>query len=109
MRCNGFFCQTEMQRVPGLQLSRSKVRGGQWQLQQHSLKNAKVEELWDSSFSSKLLFTALYCHKTNWLQQLRGFIPGIRLNWINQKINYLWPALSWILPKIPRIEFLALD
>ena len=47
-----------------------------------SLTNAKVEHLWDSSFSWELFLTSLPGHKINWLGQLRGFIPGIVLNWI---------------------------
>ena len=41
-----------------------------------SLSNSKVEHLWDSSLSWVLSGTALCCHKKNWPEQLRGFIPG---------------------------------
>ena len=34
-------------------------------------------------FSCKLFLTALCCHKINWLEQLRDFIPDTTLNWIN--------------------------
>ena len=49
------------------------------------VRTTEVEHLWDSSFSLKLFLSALCCHKINLLRQLRGFIPGIVLNWINPK------------------------
>ena len=53
----------------------------------NSVSNTKVENLWNSSFSWKLLLTALCCHKIYWLGQLKRFIPGIALKSITPKFS----------------------
>ena len=93
MRCNGFkraknaFGQTKMQRLSGLQFSRSEVLDRQYSSCSNKMSykchQSRTVLLWDSSFSWILFLTTLCCHKISWQRQLRGFIPGVALNWIN--------------------------
>ena len=68
-------------------------------------KSAKIEQ---NKNKIEIDGIALSPVTINWLGQLRGFIPGIVLNWINQKLISSG-LLSWTHSSIPRIEFLRLD
>ena len=104
-----FFGLTEMQRVPGLQFSRSEDLDGP--VAAASLTRAKVEQLWDSSLSWKLFLTTL-CHYKNKLTDWRGFIPCITLNWINSKLKldppwtHKFPKFNFSCTKLDHVFYL---
>ena len=75
---------TEMQRIPGLQFSRSEILGRQQQLQQQSLTNAKVEQLRDSSFSWKLFLTTYFLSQN----KLTGQTGRLHLWYCGSTQNY---------------------